>query len=154
MGRVERSIRVLRFIVFGISVNLFDMQKRQHIAVNVAKRQRLSFRDAVARRDRQRHGQRPERSIGQTHLADNAFIVRLVQKAFQRREAADGQQLEVAQSALVERQAGKVFGGCLHFGGSVRTDEQIDERAAEWRVQSRGRRRGRGLRRCWLMSWQ
>ena len=34
-------------------------------------------------------------------------------KPVKRRKAADGEQLEIAQAALVERQAGKVFGGRL-----------------------------------------
>ena len=96
MGRVKRSICVLRFILLGIRINLFYMQKSQQIAVNVPQRQWFAFRDAVARRDRQRHGQGPESAIGQPHFGDHAFIIRLIHKALERRKAADGQQLEVA----------------------------------------------------------
>ena len=49
MGRVKRSICVLGFIVLVVRINLFDMQKSQQVAVNVAQRQWLAFRDAVAR---------------------------------------------------------------------------------------------------------
>ena len=72
MGRVQRAIGVLGFVIFVVSIDLFDMQKRQQVAVDVAQRQRLSLGDAVAGRDRQRHGQGPERAVGQAHLADDA----------------------------------------------------------------------------------
>ena len=128
------------FVVLVVSVDLLDVEKRQQVAVDVAQRQRLALGDAVAGRDRQRHGQRPERAIGQPHLADDALVVGLAQEALQRREAADGEQLEIAQTALVERQAGKVLGGRLHLGGSFVADDQIDERPAVRRVQASGAR--------------
>ena len=118
MRRVERAVGVAGFVLLVVGVDLLDVQERQQVAVDVAQGQRLAFGDAVAGRDRQGHGQGPERPVGQPHLGDDPLVVGLPQEALERRETADGQQLEVAQPALVERQAGKVLGGRLHLGGS------------------------------------
>ena len=72
-------------------------------------------------------GQRPERAVGQPHFADDSLVIGLLHEGRERRKAADGEQLEITQSALVEGQAGKVFRGRLHLGGALVADDQIDE---------------------------
>ena len=117
---VGRAVGVPGLVVLVVGVDLLDVEERQQVAVDVAQGQRLALGDAVAGRDRQGDRQGPERAVGQPHLGDDPLVVGLAEEALQRREAADGEQLEVAEPPLVERQAGEVLGGRLHLGGAPR----------------------------------
>ena len=137
------------FVVLVVGVKLRDVEECQQVSVNVAERQGFAFRNAVARRDGQDHRQGPECPIGQAHLTDDSLIVGFIEKCRERRESADGEELEIAQTALIERQAGKVLGGGFHLGGSFVADDQIDQRPAVRLVQPSGRGTGRrSLGRC------
>ena len=140
MLRVGRAVGALGLVVLVVGVDLLDVQERQQVAVDVAQGQRLALGDAVAGRDRQGDGQGPERAVGQPHLGDDPLVIGLAEEALQRREAADGQQLEVAEAALVERQAGEVLGGRLHLGGALVADDQVDQRPAVGGIQASARR--------------
>ena len=124
---VERAVGVLGLVLLVRGVDLLDVEEGQQIAVDVAQGQRLALVDPVARRDGQGDRQGPERAVGQPHLADHAVVVGLAHEAAQRREAAHAEELEVAESALVQRQAGMVLGGRLHLGGTFGADDQIDQ---------------------------
>ena len=132
---VGRPVGVAGLVLLVVGVDLLDVQEREQVAVDVAQGQRLALGDAVAGRDRQGHRQGPERPVGQAHLGDDPFVIGLAQEALQRREPADGQQLQVAEPALVERQAGEVLGGRLHLGGTGVADEQVDQRPAVGGIQ-------------------
>ena len=143
---VSEPYALRRLVLLVVSVDLLDVEEREQVAVDVAQGQRLPFGDAVAGLDRKGHGQGPERPVGKAHLADDFFVVGLAQEALQRREPADGQQLQVAEPALVERQAGEVLGGRLHLGRSRIRDDQVDERPAVGRIQCAGLGRSVGIR--------
>ena len=63
--RVGRAVGVRRLGLLVEGVDLLDVQERQQVAVDVAQGERLALGDAVARLDRQRDRQRPERPVGQ-----------------------------------------------------------------------------------------
>ena len=136
MLRVGRAIGVRASLLLVVRVDLLDVEERQQVAVDVAQGQRLALGDAVAGRDRQASRARARACRRPAASRRRRARSRPCPGSLQRREAADGQQLEVAQPALVERQAGKVLGGRLHLGGSLGADDQVDERAAVGRVQS------------------
>ena len=143
---VGRAVGVPGLILLVVGVDLLDVEERQQVAVDVAQGQRLALGDAVAGRDRQGHGQGPEGAVGQPHLGDDPLVVGLAQERLQGREAADGQQLEVAQPPLVEGQAGEVLGGRLHLGGPLVADDQVDQRPAVGGIHASRRRRGTFVR--------
>ena len=67
--------------------------------------------------DVQRDGHRPQRARRQAHVADDAVIVGLGQKALQRVEAAVHQQLQIADLARRQVPAGHPPGIVLERGG-------------------------------------
>ncbi len=121
-----------------VGVDFLDVEEGQQVAVDVAQGKRLALGHAVAGGDRQGDGQRPEGAVGQPHLADDALVVGLAQEALQGREPADGQQLEVAEAPLVERQAGVVLGRRLHLGGAGLVHQEVDQGATVRGVQAGG----------------
>ena len=117
-------------------VDLLDVQEGEEVAVDVAERQRLPLGDAVAGGHRQRDRQGPERAVGQPHLGDDPSIVGLAHEALQGGEPADGQQLQVAEPALVEREARHILGRRLHLGGPCLIHHQVHQRPTIRGVQA------------------
>ncbi len=128
-------------------VDLLDVEEGQQVAIDVAQGERLALGDALAGLNRQDHGQGPERAVGQPHLGDDPLVVGLAEEAAERREGAGGEQFEVAEGPLVERQAGVVLGRRLHLGGSGVIDDQVDQGTAIRGVQARLGRGARGRNR-------
>ena len=64
---VERAIGELGFPVLFDRVNLFDVEKCQQVAIDIAQGQRLPLLDTMTGGDRQGDGQGPERAIGQAY---------------------------------------------------------------------------------------
>ena len=138
---VERAIGELGLPVLVDRVNLFDVEKCQQVAIDIAQGQRLALLGTMTGGDRQGNGQGPERAIGQAHLGDDTVIVGLAHEPAKRREPAHTQQFQVAETAFVQGQACMILGGRLHLGCALRTDDKIDQRASVGRIQL-------GLRLC------
>ncbi len=81
-----------------------DGQRREDHALGVAQRDVLPRLDAFGElfRNVERHGHRPERTVGEAHVFDHAVVVGLSEKTLERKEAAVHQQLQIADLALGE----------------------------------------------------
>ncbi len=103
------------------TVELGDMDDGQHHALRVPERQagpgtelgRLFLGDIEG----DRHG--PDRAVGKPHPVADGLVVVLAEEAPQRREAAVGQQLEVAESGGERSQEGQSARLLLQLGCPV-----------------------------------
>ena len=83
-------------------------------------------------RDVERDRHRPERAIGEAHLAADGFVVGLVHEAGERREAAVAEHLEVAELARREIPGGPIAGLGFDFGGVFGLEKQVNEFPTVW----------------------
>ena len=124
---VERAIGELGLPLLVDRVNLFDVEKCQQVAINIAQGQRLPLLEPMPGGDGQGDWQGPDRAIRQPHLGDDAVIVGLAHEPIERRESAHAEQFQVTKSAFVQGQASMILGGCLHLGGALGSDDKIDQ---------------------------
>ena len=75
----------------------------------------------------QHDGHGPEGTVGQAHVVQHTVVRRLVQEAFQGREAPVQQQLQVAGLALGQGQGGKVPGDLLEMFGLLVLHQPADQ---------------------------
>ncbi len=91
-------------------IDLVQGHDRDHIVVRVTKDDIFAYRRQLLRVGRQRNGERPQSPIGEAHFVQNALIVCLAHKGGQRRKAACGKQLQVAQVPHGDLDGGQLGG--------------------------------------------
>ena len=97
LGRAEAQLGLVLRVV---GEHLCDIEHRQQRAVLGRQRDLLAARRLG---DRERHGQRPDRPVGELHALDDALVVGPAHEAAQRRERSAGEHVEVCQLAPAER---------------------------------------------------
>jgi hypothetical protein len=78
----------------------------------------------------QRHGNRPQRAVGEAHVLPDLLVVLLTEEALKRREAAAEQELEVAELPLAQIPGGVPRGFPVQSGGLVVRQIEDLERSA------------------------
>ena len=115
--------------------DVFDVDDGEHDAFGIAEG------DVVARLellgellgDIERDRHRPERAVGESHLAADRFVVGLAHEAGERREAAVAEHLEVAELARREIPGGPVARSGFGRGHLVAVEDEINEFPTVWR---------------------
>ena len=132
--RVARVCRAIDGARFRFSVTLedfLDAHHRHQIILAVGERDIMVEAERRGAREIERHGNGKECSVGEAHLGQNALVITASHKATERREAAGGQQFEVAEGA--RRQLHARQRACMSelLGAFLRTYQQINQSPAE-----------------------
>ena len=130
LGRAEAQLGLAAAVV---AERLGDVEHGHGGAVLVDQRDAIAARRGL---DGQRHGQRPERAVGEAHLLDHAVVVRLAHEALERRERARGDHVEVGDLLGAERhalervQVGRALPGAVDEGAAMGGDEVAHARTS------------------------